>query len=510
VTHSQSGPDVQRVRSILIAILFLAALLRVLALDKPLYIDEIVTITVGVQPLDRMGSVMRQIDASPALYPLLLHAWMKVARSDAWVRGLSALLSVLTVGAVFLLGRRCFSPQAGLAAAFIMAIGPAHIHYAQYVRGYSLLSCLITTQVLVFIICMKAERSGSRLWGWFMALSLLTVAAFYAHYLSALLMIPEGLYGTWCVWHRRYLLVPWAAAMVCAGMLFLPGVPLLAHNIEFDRIRNEQRAEPPSTLTVLPNLLSELSVGQRLLGFSNPNLRRATLAAAAILFPLLTLIGLKAGWQHNRSETVLMALISFLPMAIYIGTGRRLIAVRFFVPFMAGYVVLLGQGLASLGPPARRAALVALVLTCGIPLQHFYRQYAWSYDHRAIAAAMAAQLEPRDALLFVHPYEALYYRWYLGSAVAMKGLTFTALEDQPGYVIKPGTLRLEQAQSSVIVAARAHDRLWLVGQSPRSFASDAATQRELVAWMRSTFGQPVLDLGSVTGRDPEILVFKVR
>lgn len=510
MTHVPSGPGGRSVRSILVAILVLAAILRVLALDKPLYIDEIVTITVGMQPLDRMGGVMRQIDASPALYPLLLHGWMKVARSDAWVRGLSALLSVLTVGVVFLLGRRCFSPEAGLAAAFIMAIGPAHIHYAQYVRGYSLLSCLIASQLLVFIICMRGEGVGRTSWGWFIALSLLTVAAFYAHYLSALLMIPEGLYGTWRVWQRRDLIVPWVAAMVCAGLLFLPGVPLLAHNIEFDRMRNEQRTEPPSALTTLPNLLGELSVGQRLLGFSNPNLRKGTLAAAAVLFPLLTLLGIRAGWRINRSETVLMALISFLPMVIYIGTGRRLIAVRFFVPFMTGYVVLLGQGLASLGTSARRTALVALVLTCGIPLQHFYRQYAWSYDHRAIASAIAAQLEPRDVLLFVHPYEALYYRWYLGADVALKGLTFTALEDQPGYAIKPGSLRLEQAQRRVIDAAGGHDRLWLVGQSPRSFASDAATQRELVAWMRSTFGQPVLDLGSATGRDPEILLFTVR
>ena len=490
--------------------MLLAAVLRVLALNKPLYIDEIVTITVGVQPLDRMGAVMRQIDASPVLYPLLLHAWMSVARTDAWVRGLSALFGVLTVGTVFLLGRRCFSPQVGLAAAFIMAISPPHIHYAQYVRSYSLLSLLVAAQLLVFCFCMRDQPFTRKSWVWFATLALLTATLFYTHYLSALLMIPEGLYGSWCVWHRRPLLLPWAAAMVCAGLLFLPGVPLLEHNIEFDRIRNEQRVRPPSPIRMGPDLLSELSVGQRLLGFTDPRLRRATLAAAALLFSLLIFAGLRAGWRHWRSQTVLMVLVSFLPLAIYLGTGRRLIAVRFFIPFMAGYVVLLGLGLVSLGQWTRRCVLVGLVLTCGIPLQHFYQTYAWSYDHRAVAAAIAMQLSPRDALLFVHPYEALYYRWYLGSKVPMKGLTFTALEDQPGYAIKPEPLRLDQAQRRVIDTARTYDRLWVVGQSPRSFASDRAAEREFLTWMRSTFGQPVLDLGEVTGRDPELLVFKVR
>src|ERR1017187_4458332 len=75
----------------------LAAVLRVGALGKPLYIDEIVTLTVATQPLASMAGVMRQIDASPALFPLLLHFWLTISHADVWARLLPAIFGLLAV-----------------------------------------------------------------------------------------------------------------------------------------------------------------------------------------------------------------------------------------------------------------------------------------------------------------------------------------------------------------------------------------------------------------------------
>ncbi len=490
-------------RIVLAALLLLAAGLRVMALDKPLYIDEIVTLTVGAQPLAKMGAVMRQIDASPALYPVLLHGWLQLARSDAWARALSALFGFMAVCVVYLIGRRVFGVRTGLAAAFVAAIAPAHVHYAQYVRSYSLFTLLAGVQLLIMV---GWFGSAGRLRWRGLALTLVTAAMLYTHYLALLIVVPEGVYAA-ChlrdAWRRA---MGWGLAMAMAGVLFLPGVPLLAHNMAFDRARNEARASPPPAERLVPNLVAEISVGQRALGFSDPWVRRATLTGAAVVFPLLVAFGIAGGWRADRDRTLLLLLFASLPVAIYVLSGRRLVAVRFFLPYMVAYLVLLGHGLATMGQSLRTVTALVLLVVSAVPLVHFYRLYEWSYDHRAVSAAIGRRLQPTDVLLFVHPYEGFYYRWYLGDHVVMKGLVFTALEDQGTYAIKPPPLTFEVARPRVQAAAQAYERLWLIGQSKRSFASDAREELRLVRWMDREYSL-VEDFSRLTGADPIIRLY---
>jgi 4-amino-4-deoxy-L-arabinose transferase-like glycosyltransferase len=494
-------------RAMWLAVLLVAIALRVAALDKPLYVDEIVTITVAVQPLAAMGVVMRQIDASPALFPLLLHFWMMLGHADWWVRLLPALLGMLAVPVVGRIACRAFGWRAGLCAAAVMAVAPAQVHYAQYVRSYSLFTLLVGLHVLLLIDWMDAERALRR--GRVVVFVLLTVALLYTHYLSLLLLPAEGVF----VAMRMRTILPrvlaWGGAVAIALILFLPGVPLLLHNIAFDKVRNVDRPEPPPLVRLVPDLFGEMSLGQRSLGFSDPRVRRITLGAGSFVFLIVAALGIAHGARTRPDLTVLLVAVSLVPVAIYVGSGRRLIAVRFFVPFMAGYFVLLGAGLASLGPAARRAAASALALACAVPLWHFYTAYAWSYDHRAVARAIAEASRPGDVILVVHPYEALYYRWYLGGRIPTRGMVFNALEDQERYVIKPPPVELARARSRILAAATVHPRMWVVGESTRSYASDPLEEARVLDWMDAAYNRTA-DLGRLTGDDPIVRLYARR
>jgi 4-amino-4-deoxy-L-arabinose transferase-like glycosyltransferase len=513
------GPSAGLPRLPFTIVLVIAAALRIAALDKPLYVDEISTITVATAPLASMGEVMRQIDASPALYPLLLKLWLTASHANWWARLLSAIFGWLLVPVLALLACRLFDWRAGLATAFVAAIAPAHVHYAQYVRSYSLFTFLAALHLLWFtdlLAVSGVRRDVTRTQT--LAFALLTAALLYTHYLSLLLLPAEGLFAItrWRSDRRRTL--AWIAAVAIGGVLFLPGVPLLLHNMAFDRVRNVDRAEPPSAVKLLPDLVAELSVGQRPLGFSEPSVRRATLAAAAVVFPLLLIAAVASGWPTRRDAIVLLLLFAWLPVAIYVGSGRRLVAVRFFLPFMTAYLVLLGCGLAAAVRAGRAwgaAAAVALTVVCAIPLWHFYARYVWSYDHRQVAAAIAAaagsnsSASKDEVLLFVHPYEQFYYRWYLGDRLAMRGLIFTPLEEQGVYVIKPPPLDVARAQARVQITASRYPRVWIVGQSKKSFASDADAERHLLTWMDATYTRGA-DLSALTGGDPVVRQYLAR
>jgi 4-amino-4-deoxy-L-arabinose transferase-like glycosyltransferase len=491
----------------LAAILVLAAVLRMGALDKPLYVDEIVTITVASQPLGRMAEAMREIDASPALYPLLLHFWLGVSHTDVWVRALSAIFGMLAVPMVGLVAARAFGWRAGLAAAYIMALAPGHVHYAQYVRSYSLFTLLASAHVWLFIEWLDEQVPVTRRRA--AAAVIVTTALFYTHYLSVLLFAGEGLVALWRVRDLRRRVLSWGSVGAVAGILFLPGIPLLLHNVRFDRVRNADRPNPPALHRLVPNVAADMIIGQQRLGFSDPSIRRATLGLAAAVFPTLWLIGLVRGVRARPDMVLVLCAVSVVPIAIYLISGRKLVAVRFFLPFAAGSIALLGYGLSSLSGKLRWIGVVAVAAICTVPLWHFYRSFSWSYDHREVARAIGEASRPGDVILVTHPYEAFYYRWYLGTRLPVRGLVFTPLDEQDSYVIKPEGVRFDRARARIVETAARHPRMWLVGQSPRSFASDAGEEAKVLAWMDQTFTR-VIDLGVLTASDPVVRLYEVR
>ena len=489
----------------LAAVLAVGALLRVLALQKPLYIDEIVTVTVATAPLDAMPSVMRQIDASPALFPLILHGWLAIIDTDVWARLLPALIGVAAVAMVFVLARRAFGVRTGIAAAFVFAIAPPQVHYAQYVRSYSLFTLL--SLVYVWLALRWLQDSGRGRLRDVLVVTAVVTALLYTHYLSMLVAVGPCAALAWYLRATPGRVAAFASAHVLAGLLFLPGVPLLQHNMAADRVRNVDRPAPPPAVVLVPNLVAELSVGQRALGFSDATARRLVLGAAALTFPVLLALGVRAGWRGDRAATVLLLSLALVPLVIYLGAGRRLIAVRFFLPSAAAYAVLVAHGLASLRAWRAAVAGLAVTLLAVVPLAHFYTVFEWSYPHALVAREMLARAKPGDLLLVVHPFEAFYYRRYLDGRLPVTGLVFTPLVDQPGYVIKPPALRADAAREVVRREAARHGRLWIVGQSTRSFASSDVEEQRLLQWMDAELGR-VETLDGLTGGDPAVRLYR--
>ena len=518
-------PERDVARGALACVLVLGAALRVGALDTPLYIDEIVTLTVAAQPLDRMARAMRLIDASPALTPLLLHAWLTPFDSDAWARSLMALFGWLTIPMAYAAGSRAFDRESGLWAAFGAAMAPSLVHYSQYVRGYSLFTLLSVTHLWLALgwFCRRPARgtpppsaadgptqvpsSERPSLAATLAVTGVVTAMLYTHYLSLLYFVAPGTLALVRLRRQRARASAWVAAHGLAAVLFLPGVPLLAHNIQADAVRNEERPLPPPAHVLVPNVALEMFVGQRALGFSDPTVRRSTLVAAAVVFPALVIMAAASGWRDRRCAVLLLLGTAVVPLAIYVVTGRRLVAVRFFLPSTVAGLVLAGYALRLLRVPARTAAAVALAVLAAVPLWHFYTAHEWSYDHRRVARAIQAEARPGDVMLVVHPYEALYYRRYLGNGFPIIGATFTPLSEQAEYVIKPEPLDAIAAIPRLETSLRSARRVWVVGESRRSFASSEPEERRLLAWMERRYGE-LARLDALTGGDPAVRLYR--
>jgi len=117
-------------------------------------------------------------DNHPPLYYKILGYWINLfGETEFRARMLSALFSLGTVLMISKLGKVIFNRQVGLISAFIMAVTPIHIYYAQEARSYALMTFLFSIALYVFILIIYKEKKN--LWGIFTILLLLSVITEY-------------------------------------------------------------------------------------------------------------------------------------------------------------------------------------------------------------------------------------------------------------------------------------------------------------------------------------------
>ncbi len=148
--------------ALLIAITLFGGLLRFYAIgDKGLWLDEAFSVWMGRQTLPDLFRWLVRIDQHPPLYYTLLHFWLWFGDAEAQVRSLSALMGTLTIPVIFFIGRRIAGAGVGLFAAFILALSPFHVRFAQEARMYTLLTFNVSVAILSLTCLLTDDRAAT-------------------------------------------------------------------------------------------------------------------------------------------------------------------------------------------------------------------------------------------------------------------------------------------------------------------------------------------------------------
>jgi len=140
--------------------------------------------------------------------------------SEVGVRWLNALLGVVSVALVYAVGRRLFTPLAGVLAAWLMALGAPFLVGARFVYTDGLLLALILAHLALLVpMVFPRERAPVATWR-FVVVGVLTAALFntkYGAYLYVLAIL------AFLLWHRWALLAErrawWAMGLATCGLL---------------------------------------------------------------------------------------------------------------------------------------------------------------------------------------------------------------------------------------------------------------------------------------------------
>lgn len=156
----------------------------VLAFGRPLWADEVFTLSLARRPLGAILEALR-VDSGPPLHylaaKLLLLPFPDPGPADVLVRLLSVAASLLHVPFLVGIGRRARAPREGAAAAALFLVLPLAVVSGAEGRGYALASLLALGCFERLAALREAPRTRTAL-----AAGLLGGAAFLTHYLALL------------------------------------------------------------------------------------------------------------------------------------------------------------------------------------------------------------------------------------------------------------------------------------------------------------------------------------
>ncbi len=375
-------------------------------------------------------------DIHPPGYYWLLKVWMVfTGESEFALRSLSAFASLLSIAVTYALGRRLFSPLAGLAAALFVTLNTFSIYYAQETRMYALLALwgVLGMWALVGFLRQSQVRTGralslqSPVMRWGLALALINAAGLWTQYAYPFFMLAQGvIFLIFFVSSLRQKradgrgLLIYIAANVLTILLYLPWLP-----------------GAWAQLTTWPNTGQAIALGDAvglLLGWFSFGLTYIENDPSWLAIVLLLLaFGLRSRGKQGEWLRILVPVVwVLLPVGLFLAFGLfREANIKLLLPAQIGFALWMGRGLDaiwSLEMPERArfaviprlavaAALAGICLNMWNGLAFLYHDGGYQRDdYRGVVQALAANLRPDDAIILDAPNQAEVFRYYYAAA----------------------------------------------------------------------------------------------
>lgn len=402
--------------------------LRLYRLDAlSLWIDEVASMTYAALPPAEIWGA----DSHPPLFYVLLHYWQAWAGYDEYrLRLLCVLLSLATLPAVWLIGRRVGGPWVAWAATLVVACGAFDLRYAQELRMYALLNCAAAWALVGFTTLLaepeRAARPIGRLsWAPWALLGLGTVVALYAQSMAVLLPMATTVVAVALWWGRA------DRGRLARNWILVHGLVLLAWAPYWPELLRQTGV--PTWYWIPKATLKEIAYGQQQLAYGLPAIEDAWPAVGLVAFLALTLAGWRALPRAAPWRAVLPALALLPPLvAIAISWAYRPVYLsRTMIWTEVPVAILVGAGIVALcsarGQRLKAAAVVLmLMLAAGnaYSLWFYYRIYGKA-DWRGVAAYALSVSDPGETVLV--PYgdhvAMRYYSQHLSAAAGRAPLS---------------------------------------------------------------------------------------
>jgi len=339
----------------LISILLLGLVLRLIKINKNIFVDGAMSLFFSQHSLSEIWKV-GLYDPHPPGYNYFLHFWQLISNDIVILTLSSVILGVLTIYMVYLIGKKLFDEKTGLIASLFLAINSLHIQISQELRMYVLMTLLLC---LAFYFLLEKKL---------FLYALLGILSVWVEYFSILPLAVIALYGLIKEKFSKKILLT-------TGLMIISIAPIIFF------ILNSRAAVAFGAhmgiywkLFIIPRIFSTYLLGQM-----NPyfhfytNFPVINFNIIGLIFSLSFFAYLYYRFIKQKDKVIWLSLLIILPLLMpYLAdfiAPIQLDARRFgFGLCILG--IVLAKGLSSI--KNFKLALCLLLLICSVPLCSFY------------------------------------------------------------------------------------------------------------------------------------------
>ncbi len=363
--------------------------------SSSLYVDEGLSWLIASASLADVLDGVRSIEISPPAHYYGLHEIIgRVSDSEVAMRLPSALAGIGLVAATFWVAGRVAGPRAAAISAWLVALSPLVMEYAQQGRAYifAMLGCVVVAGSLL-----EAEHASERQRArrrWLLAAALAAVVAFWTHYTAALAIVPLfALTAGRGVLDRREALL----GGVAVGLCWLPLAPLVLEQLgkgHEQGIANIARLTPGNLVKIVGTPFDGRYGANELTVFAAVGAAAVTAAALLVAVP-------RVGRQLPLLRTVILP-VAFAPIAVVIAVtavGPDVLITR-YTAVAAPFVAVVIGAMVSLLSLRRSAPILAVAGASALAASLAAHTEAGFYSNtRSATLAIASDAGPRDAVV---------------------------------------------------------------------------------------------------------------
>jgi 4-amino-4-deoxy-L-arabinose transferase-like glycosyltransferase len=481
---------------------FVAVCLLGLAMRLPtlsshsLWIDETYSAWFSGLPLRELWTSVPLYETHPPMYYTLLKGWRALfGASEAGLRGMSVLASVLTIAVLASSGRALRAGARGdvvaLLAALFLSVNAGNIDYAQQCRPYA----LETLGASIVIVCalrllQKLAAQSGPVFSWaplrapMAALGVAMGITLWLH--NTAIFIAFGVWVAMAVTVFALIRGRRVQQLLAIG---LPGLLALLLWSPFVPMFIKQNANMATMSFWVVFHRHDLLTAWYLIGGGR---------AAAVPLLLAAAVGLIALWRSQRVSALGLAIILLLPLGfvqVYSFLVKAIYIDRLFEWMAPAVLALAATGVVvALSRPRWRAAgalLGLLALGLGTASTLSYYAAGSREDWRGLVASIAADARPDDVLITVPNELNVPLKYYADPAHFPETLYMPAPFPARGlprlYVGNMGAPTLLPSDIELVRAAlRTHKRVWLLQRyaemyDPKGMVlAEVQAQRKLV------------------------------
>jgi len=358
------------------------------------------------------------IDIHGPFTSALLHGWVKLGQSEAWMRMLYAIPGVATIPLVYILGRRLLGRATGRLAALALALSPFHVWYSQEIRNYTW-AMLWATGALILFTRIWDGQATTRTW---VGLTALGVVSVLTNFSAVFLLISLSLIVLLRRPFSARFVGTWAIAMVAVGIVFLPWFVDWFQRIGGDRIfvdrppptggvhlREASGFSPLGAAWAYWTFAFGYSLGPTLLelhldrSWSSLSRHAFALAAGAAAIGAGAWLGVRETRRQGRLSIVLGMLLVPLLLSVFLAVREiKTFHPRYLISSFPIFVVLLAAGWSRPGRFAKGAALVTLAFALVALGQHYFHPAYAKEDSRSAARLILEEERPGDTVVVIY------------------------------------------------------------------------------------------------------------